>query len=111
MSNQLEFLEEQIKKTASMVARWQGHRARMLELTTSHASPTILVGDETYGRNLLIACLGPLHICGPVQWESSTISLEVVSLDSGEAGIVVVDEPNGVRIVAESFEVKENVKW
>lgn len=105
------YLETLVKKTASMVDRWQGRRARMLALTSSHTTLRIVVGDDIYGENLLISCLAPVYICGPVQWESSAIALEPTQLESGEQGIAVVDKAKGVRVLAESFEVRENVKW
>ena len=105
------YLETLVRKTASMVDRWQGRRARMLELTRSHPTLRIVIGDDTYGKNLLIACLDPLYVCGPVRWESSAIALEPLQLDSGEQGIAVVDKDHGVRVVGASCEVKETVKW
>jgi hypothetical protein len=81
----------------------------MEELTKSHSTLTIVLGNEVYGKNLVISCLGPLHICGPTQWEDSRIALRPTLLDSGKEGIVVIDEGSGVRIVAESIEVRENV--
>ena len=105
------YRETLVRKTASMVVRWHGHRARMLELTTSHATLRIVVGDDTYGKNLLISCIDPLYICGPVRWEDSAITLEAPQLDSGEEGIAIIDMANGVRVLAGSVEVAENVKW
>lgn len=84
----------------------------MLELTTSHRSLRILVGgEEAPVENLLISLLGPRYICGPTSWEGSDICLMVTQLDSGEEGIVLIDAENEVRVVADTFEVAENVKW
>ena len=105
------YLETLVKKTASMVDRWQGRRARMLVLTSSHTTLRIVVGDDTYGKNLLISCIDPLYICGPVRWEDSAITLEATQFDSGEEGIAIIDMANGVRVLAGSVEVAENVKW
>lgn len=105
------YLETIVRQTASMVERWHGHRARMAELTKSHSTLRIVVGDEIFGKNLVISCLGPLYIRGPTQWQGAVIALKPIKLDSGKQGIAVVDESNGVRVVADSVEVKENVKW
>jgi hypothetical protein len=104
------FHETLISKTAKMVARWHGRQARMLELTKSHVMLRIVVASDDLKKNLVISCLGPEHIDGPTIWNDSEMVIEVARLKSGEAGIAVVDRKNGLRVVAESFEVKENVQ-
>ena len=37
------------------------------------------------------------------------MKIEVIRLETGRKGILVTDEENGIRVVSESFEVKENV--
>ena len=105
------FLENLIARTASQLQRWHGHPARMLELTRSHATLRILVGDDPYGTNLVIACLDPQSISGPTRWENSAIVLEVANPESDPPAILIVDEQNGLRVIAETVEVKENVRW
>lgn len=104
------FLNSQIRKTASMVKRWQGRLATMSELTRSHPSLRIVIHGESYGQNLVISCLAPVYICGPTKWNDSMIILKTVQLESGEEGIALIDENHKVKIIAESFEVRENVK-
>ena len=100
-----------IDKTFTMLGRWRGQRAIMLELTRSHASLRIILGGDDYlTTNLVIACIGPIYICGPTQWKDAAIEIQTITLDSGREGVVIQDEANGVRIVAESVEVRENVK-
>jgi hypothetical protein len=70
----------------------------------------IVVQGEGAGTNLLIACIDPVFICGPVEWNSSHIALRPCSLGNGVEGAELVDEAAGVRIVSHTFEVKENVK-
>jgi hypothetical protein len=100
-----------LKRTATMVDRWQGHPARLIELTKSHPTLVLVVGDEVYGKNLYIALLSPQYICGPTRWEHALIVLQTARLDSGEEVVVLTDEESGVRVVAESIAIHENVKW
>ncbi len=104
------YLDTLISKTLKIVERWHGYRASMLELTRSHTTMSVVVLGEEYGQNLIISCLSPEYICGPTSWSDSEIRIVSVQLDSGAEGIELVDEKNGVRIIAESFEIKENVR-
>lgn len=104
------YLESEIHKTASILKRWQGRLATMSELTSSHSSLRIIIHGDNYGQNLVIACLGPEYICGPTTWSDSCVILKTVELKSGQEGVVLIDENHDVKIIAESFEVKENVK-
>lgn len=104
------YLKTLISKNSTILERWTGGQARMLELTRSHATLTVVVDGEEYGRNLVLACLEPKYVCGPVSWSDSAIELKVTRLDDGSDGIAVIDDKNGVRITAESIEIKENVK-
>jgi hypothetical protein len=82
----------------------------MLELTRSQATLSVVVLGEQYGQNLVISCLSPEYICGPTSWGDSEIRISIVRLAAGAEGVALIDERNGVRITAESLEVKENVK-
>ncbi len=104
------YLETLVAKTLKIVERWQGREARMLELTKSHATISVVVLGQEYGQNLVISCLAPEYICGPTNWSDSRIRMSVVQLTTGAEGIALIDEKNCVRITAESFEVKENVR-
>ena len=104
------YLEGLVSKTSKMVERWHGRRADMLELTKSHATLSVVILGEQYGKNLVIACLSPQYICGPTSWSDSEIRIKVVRLAAGTEGVALIDEKNGVRITAESLEIKENVK-
>lgn len=94
-----------------MLARWHGQRARMLSLTSSHCTLRILVEGEVDGANLLISCIGPIRICGPTNWNQSAIYLQPISLETGDEVIQVIDDSCGLKVIAESVEVAENVKW
>ncbi|QDU08171.1 hypothetical protein [Gimesia aquarii] len=104
------YLDTEIHKTASMLKRWQGHLATIYELNSSHSSLSVVIHGDSYGQNLVIACLGPEYICGPTTWEDSCIILKTIELESSREGIALLDERHNVKITAESFEIKENVK-
>lgn len=104
------YIEALIANTKSMVERWHGRDAAMFELTKSHTTLVVTIFGDQYGNNLVVYCLAPEHICGPTQWSDSHIRIEETKLESGIDGVVLLDARNGVRITAESFEVKENVK-
>ncbi len=57
-----------------------------------------------------ICCVEPQHICGPTKWSNSNITLNAIRVESEAEQVIIADERNGVRIIAESFEMKENVK-
>ncbi len=99
-----------MREQTALIGRWQGRPARMLELTKSHAMLIIVVTCNEADKNLVIACLGPEHINGPTSWSESELTIECTILQSGREGIAVVDKKNGVRVVGESFEVKEDVR-
>lgn len=93
-----------------MLKRWKGYPAGLFELTSSHASLTIIVSGAEAGRNLVISCGGPEHIRGPFRWPDSDISISVVRLDSDPIGVAVADESAGLLVTAETFGVREHVK-
>lgn len=104
------YLEELIARTENLVRRWHGRNATMQELTKSHSILTVVILGKDRGENLVIYCISPEHICGPVNWPDSAIQMITVQLVAGTPGVALVDERSGVRITAESFEVKENVR-
>ena len=105
------FIETQIARSETMLARWRGRPARMHSLDKLAVKSLVVVvpGDQP-GKNLYVACLDPFFISGPVEWQNSHIVLRPCKLENGEEGVELVDERNGVRIVSYTFELKENVK-
>jgi hypothetical protein len=105
------FIEKQIARSETMLARWHGKHAKMHELAKlAVKSLRVVVSGEETGKNLFIACIDPIFICGPVEWNNSHMVLRPCILDDGEEGAELLDEANQVRIVCHTFEVKENVK-
>lgn len=100
-----------IANTEKMIARWQLRPAMIYDLCRSHYSLRLVVSGDDLGQNLLISVAEPEYIHGPTRWSECDIRIVPAALKSGREGIAVIDEKNDVRIVGESFEVHENVKF
>jgi hypothetical protein len=106
------YFEKTLKACATMLARWKDASAVMWELTSSHKSLRLLLtrGNES-GANLLLSCLDPIKLRGPIRWEHSDLSVSRAWLpESQEDGFLVVDDNAGVEILCGAVEVSENVK-
>jgi hypothetical protein len=100
-----------LKSSATFLSRWKGAKAEFRELTSSHKTLRILLTREDEAGNLMIACLDPLRIQGPVRWENSDIAVSRAFLpEDGTDGFLVSDAHAGVQILCGAIEVKENVK-
>ena len=104
------YLQSLVEKTRSMILRWRGQNVTFRDLSASHPILNVVATRKECPGNLVIACLEPKYICGPTKWSDADLSLQVTILPSGEERVVLLDEKNGVRVVTESVEVKENVK-
>jgi hypothetical protein len=83
----------------------------MRELTFSHRTLRLLLTRRDQPGNLLISCLDPLRLAGPVYWSNSDIVIARAPLpEEAEDGFVVRDAVAGVEIVCGGLEVAENVK-
>ena len=106
----VDFFEKKIRHNKKIVQRWHGSSAKLVKLTVSHTSLTIVCWRPGEQGSMVLACLGPRFIHSPISWESSQLELSVVELDSGEIGIRAGDSKAGVEILAEAFEISENCK-
>jgi hypothetical protein len=105
------YFEKLLKSCATFLDRWRGASAAMWELSVSHKSLRIVLTRPDAGSNLVLACLDPVTICGPVRWQNAEIAVaRFPSPDSGEQGFVVRDATARVEIICGAVEVKENVK-
>ena len=106
-----EYLEKVIRICATFLERWKDSNAIMWELTASHKSLRVVLtrGEEGDG-NLLLSCLDPRRVRGPVRWQHSNLSVSRASLDASDEGFVVRDSGADVEILCGGIEVKENVK-
>jgi hypothetical protein len=88
----------------ALLHRWHGQRAVLLELTTSHRSIRIRVSDSPDGSYLTIACLGPLSMSGPLQFENFHLGARL-----RDDGIYMVyDSENDFSLLCEHAEVSEH---
>ena len=102
--------ERTVKAASSFLARWAGARAEFYRLTASHQTLSVVLrrSDKT---NLVLACLGPLKIRGPVSWGGAALSVSRVALPDGtHEGFLLRDVAADVEVLCESLEVSENVK-
>ena len=104
--------EDKLLRTSrTFFGRWQGAHGQMWTLTASIKSLNIVLWREWDEGNLLIACLDPQRISGPVRWTNSCPELRVhESLPDGGRGFCLVDEAAGLEIVCGRVEISENVK-
>lgn len=100
-----------LKSAQTFFARWAGVPAEMRELTISHRTLRILVRQGLGSKNLVVACIDPVRICGPVHWNASNLEASICSIpETGEQGYRVADEAAGLEVICAALEVKENVK-
>lgn len=93
-----------------MLARWAGQPAQLWELTRSHQTLSVAVGDEPgAGRNLVIYLIEPVRIVAPIRWGGSQMQLTTASLPTGEQGFLLKDEGAGMKVLCSAVELKENV--
>jgi hypothetical protein len=109
-TSQEQYFNRTLKTCATLLERWKGASAMMWELTASHKSLRIVLMKEGSG-NLLLACLDPIRLRGPIRWENSDLLVSKAQLQEGEPeGFLVVDAGADVEILCGGIEVKENVK-
>lgn len=106
-----DYYVRELKAARTFLDRWKGADGLLWEMTRSHRSLRIVLHRGEWGtRNLLIACLGPLRITGPVAWSDSDVEVSVVALPDGRQGYRVTDAGSGLDVLSESLEIAEHVK-
>jgi hypothetical protein len=110
------YFEEIIKSSRAFLAWWNGAWADIWELTPSLKTLRILIrrvdppGIPLPG-NLLISCIDPVTIKGPVRWNNCDLRVMTTTLPGGqETGFLVADDSVGLEIICGALEVEENVK-
>jgi len=110
------YLEEIIKSSRTFLSRWNGVWADMWSLTPSLKTLRILLRREDrpgvlLPENLLISCIDPVTIKGPVRWNKCDLRVTTTTLPgSQETGFLVADDSAGLEIICVGLEVEENVK-
>lgn len=104
-----DYFERKLKAASTFLMRWQAGFAEMLELTASHKTLRLLVRGESRPGNLLIACIDPVSISGPVRWENCNLVIGVV--EASKSQFFCVEDPGGgLKVICGDVEVKENVR-
>jgi hypothetical protein len=110
------YFEEIIKSSRAFLSRWNGACIEMWSLTPSLKTLRILIrrmdppGIPLPG-NLLISCLAPVMIKGPVRWKNCDLRVTTTTLSDGkETGFLVADDSAGLEIICGALEMEENVK-
>lgn len=85
--------------------------AEMWELTTSLKTIDVLIRREDKPGNLLISCIDPVMIRGPLRWMNCDLRVTRTTLPGrGDARFLVADDSADLEIICGALEVEENVK-
>ena len=105
------YFGKKIKSAHTFLSRWSGAMAEMWEMTSHHKSLRVILRRESNSSNLVLVCLDPVWVKGPVKWMNSDLRVETTTLpESREIGFAVVDDSVGFKAICGALEVKENVK-
>lgn len=96
---------DQFRHFPTLLGRWRGGHAMFWKYTASHSMLTIRIERQGVPGHLEIRCSADF-ITGPVGWANAEI--EIVPDD--QHGVIIQDRTAGVRIVAKSVSLAENVK-
>ena len=94
----------------TLLKRWKGVTARLLELTVAHPTLRIVLYDQDRPGCLEVICIAPEKISAPCEWQNANLIVEKVA---GAGGLFnVVDREAGVEIGNCGVEIKEfPQKW
>jgi hypothetical protein len=105
------YFEKTIKSARTFLARWHGADALMWELTVSIKSLIIVLSRPGEKGNLVIGCVDPITIRGPVRWRNCHLEVMTTALsEEGKAEFIVTDPSVNFEVLCGKIEVKENVK-
>ncbi len=105
------YMQKLLKSLGTFLDRWNGGNAAFWEYRKAHSMLAIrITSDDRPGKNLHIACLGPVYVQGPFAWSASELQGSIITLDDGQLGYLLTDKSAGFLIRTEALEVKENCK-
>jgi hypothetical protein len=94
---------ETLRHFPTLLARWRGAKAIMTELTPSLRTLRIVLRREGQNGHLLVACIYPAFIHGPVEWDAANITVAL----HGDNDFAVSDTAADLKVVSAGVEVKE----
>lgn len=98
--------ERLVKSATTFLSRWRGATAQMRELTMSHQTLVLrLFRDRDMSSYLIIACVEPQYIKGPVLWNDSNLVVSAWMEDDWV--FLITDIEAGVEIRCGKIEVRE----
>jgi hypothetical protein len=100
-----ERIQDQLRHFPTLLNRWRGGRAKFWRYTVSLCGFVIRIERAGVRGNLEIACSADF-ICGPVQWDNADIDIR----HEPDVGFVIEDRGAGVRVIAATVSLAENVK-
>ena len=100
--------EKVFKQTTTFLKRWNGGRAFIKTITTSHAALIIHIYKDNQTGFLELSCITPVWIKGFSYWENCELLLKTdVLLKNREKGYILIDEKNELEIHCIGFEIRE----
>jgi hypothetical protein len=111
VADRRDYVSKTIRSAETFLTRWKGATARLWELKRPHTILRIVLSRENSVReNLVLVCVDPIRITGPVEWATGTLKVSSIALPGGREGFRIVDASGGVEIVCAGLEIKENLK-
>jgi hypothetical protein len=98
-------IQDAMRHFPKLLSRWNGGYARFWNYSVSHCLFSIRIASPGVMGNLEIRCSAG-YISGPVAWRPALIE---ITYENG-VGYLIVDKAAGVRIVAATVSIAENVK-
>ena len=104
-----DYYETTIASARTMLRRWRGSPVRVWSLSSSHPTLTVVLGESPHdGKNLVVMCIGPRWVAGPLSWFNGDLEVSVAG-EGQERGFVVSDRTALFEVRCETLEVKEHV--
>lgn len=110
LQKDLSHVNKVIKSATTFLQRWSGLPGQMWELTSSHKTLRIVITRSTEQQNLMLSCIDPRSIKGPIVWSSSQLQVSQVNLGMNDIGYLVQDLGTGLEVYCGELEVRENIK-
>ncbi len=100
------------KSTKTFLSRWNGANAELWSMQRSHRTLFVVLYRENPTReNLVLSCVDPTWITGPIYWNNCNVEVEIVEVPGTEyLSFIVKDRTAGLDVRCGGFSVREHVK-